>query len=74
MADYTDTAFERGDGFYRVTYGGLPRPIGPFESVADLARVTEMDAYPSDGYVVEVEDGLAYTVPSLNPDDLMVPA
>lgn len=72
MSDYTDDVFERrGPGFYRIYYGALTVPDGPFVDVRQMADETELYGYPPDGYVVYFDGEAISTVPSLNPDDLL---
>lgn len=69
MLDYLPGDLE-GDGYYKITYGRVATPQGPYASVAEMATALNMSAYPSDGYVVQLSGDWAYVESSLNPDDL----
>lgn len=61
-------------GLYRVWYGRVFLPAGPFPDLATLAATLELGDHPSDGHLVHVDDdGAVSSVPSLNPDELYQP-
>lgn len=63
MTDYHASDF-RGPGRYRVYYQRSSAPIGPFADEAD--ELYDDNEYPSDGYVVDVDEhGGVTSVPSL---------
>lgn len=63
MSDYFASDF-KGAGRYRVYYQRLSAPIGPFGDEAD--ELYDYNEYPSDGYIVDVDEhGGVTNVPSL---------
>lgn len=63
MGDHT---FSPGVGYRH------PQPSGPYDDVRSMAIAERLDDYPSNGYIMFVDNnGHATSVPSLNPDDLV---
>jgi hypothetical protein len=66
-----------GVGYYRIWYQRVNPPAGPFETISEMARATDLRDYPDDGMIVHVfnihPSGIIEigSVPSLNPDDLV---
>lgn len=73
MSDYEDDDIVDA-GYYVVTYGGTPKPQGPFPTVREMAQAVGLTDYPYKGYIIWCdENGGISNIPSLNPDDLLTP-
>jgi hypothetical protein len=70
VSDYEPDDFT-GKGYYLITYGGQPKPAGPYDSPAELAQAHMLADYPDNGYIIHYGDELGM-VSSLNPEDLFI--